>query len=174
MNKLGLSLICATSVLFSSGSFASGQVQGNLGVKLTIDNGCQVTGGTSSDTGNNFGTLDFGTYGGTITNTIRAQSTTSSSALQVNCTNALPYTVSVDNGANALLVQRRMNDGTGKYINYNLYQDSTYIVPWLSATPKAALGTGTATNLVFYGAVPGGQSATAGNYTDTVVVTVAW
>jgi len=176
MNKFSVSLVCVTSMLFSASSLAAGQVQGDLGVQLVISDGCEISGGVTTPTGNSFGTLDFGTHGGSIINTLRAQSAANSGGLEINCTNALPYTIAIDDGTNAdsLSTQRRLTDGSGNYINYNLYQDSTYSALWASATPRSFVGTGGDTSLIFYGAIPGGQSAAAGSYTDTVTVTVAW
>jgi spore coat protein U-like protein len=173
MRKQTIFLSCFVSMLFSTASSAAGQVQGNLGVQLVISSGCSVSGGTASSTGNDFGTLNFGSYA-SLTNTIRAQTTAGSSGIRINCTNALPYSISLDNGAHSSSNQRRLADGSGNYINYNIYQDSAYAIAWSSTTPKVGVGSGTATDLVFYGSVPGGQTAAAGTYSDTVVVTVSW
>lgn len=68
---------------------------------------------------------------------------------------------------------RRMTDGNGNYLLYELYQDESKTTIW-GNTDDTALslnGTGSAGNVNVHIKIPGGQNVPAGNYQDTVSVT---
>ncbi|MGL4859763.1 MAG: Csu type fimbrial protein [Enterobacteriaceae bacterium] len=158
---------------FVSGTaVAAGTISGIFNVTLTIGSGCVVTGGTSTGVQNNFGTLSFGTYS-SLTDIISGQL----SGLSINCTNALAYNVSLDNGQNVTSgTQRRMSNGAGTpaYITYNLYQDAAHQTLWPSGTNLSGTGTGSATSLIVYAQVPSQTTPAAASFSDTVTMTVAW
>ncbi|HGM6605695.1 TPA: spore coat protein U domain-containing protein, partial [Serratia marcescens] len=109
MKKTLAALTSAAALLCTSGAaFAAGTIQGTLGVTLTIGAGCVVTGGNSSGTTNNFGSISFGTYS-SLANVITASATGSggTGTLGLNCTTGTNYTVALDNGLNASGSQRR-------------------------------------------------------------------
>ncbi|HHK8150423.1 TPA: spore coat protein, partial [Serratia marcescens] len=61
MKKTLLVLLSLTPLLCISGAAnAAGTIQGTLGVTMTIGAGCVVTGGNSSGTTNDFGSISFG------------------------------------------------------------------------------------------------------------------
>ena len=63
MNKTLMVLTSVAPLLCISGTAnAAGTIQGTLGVTITIGAGCVVTGGNSSGTTNDFGSISFGTY----------------------------------------------------------------------------------------------------------------
>ncbi|HGE6717301.1 TPA: spore coat protein U domain-containing protein, partial [Serratia marcescens] len=102
MKKTLVALTSAAVLLCTSGAaFAAGTIQGTLGVTLTIGAGCVVTGGNSSGTTNNFGSISFGTYS-SLANVITASATGSggTGTLGLNCTTGTNYTVALDNGLN--------------------------------------------------------------------------
>jgi spore coat protein U-like protein len=95
--------------------------------------------------------------------------------LSVTCTLAVAYSVSISAGGSNNFSQRLL----GGRIRYNLYTDVTRLVIWGEGKP----GDGTATmggvcvakcSLTVYGRIPGGQTAPAGTYNDSVVVTVTF
>ncbi|WP_107805787.1 Csu type fimbrial protein [Nodularia spumigena] len=70
---------------------------------------------------------------------------------------------------------RRMTDGAGNYLLYELYQDESRTIIW-GNTDKTALsltGTGSASNVNLYIKIPAGQNVPAGNYQDTVQLKAA-
>ncbi len=162
-------------------------------VQYTPGTGTCPTGGSSSGSGSSFtatissgcdisaGTLNFGSSPNSITSNIDSTAT-----ITAQCTDTTPYSIGLDNGANANGGQRRMRLGaTGNYINYNLYTDSGYSHAWTTTTSTTtctggtstcSLGTGTGSNQTFtvYGRVPTQTAPSSGTYNDTVVVTVTF
>lgn len=95
--------------------------------------------------------------------------------LMVSCTLPVAYTVSISAGSSNNFSQRLL----GGRLRYNLYTDVTRLVIWGEGKP----GDGTATmggvcvskcSLPVYGRIPGGQTAPAGTYSDSVVVTLTF
>lgn len=157
---------------------AAGQIQGDLEIQLTIGDGCEVTNGTVSGTGNSFGRIDFGTQSSLMTSVIDAQSVASAGAgtIQLNCTKDVAYTVSLDNGRNATSGKRNMKLATGTdLVAYDLYQDAARSKVWNEQNKLTGKGTGVAIDLTVYGRVPKAVATPpAGLYSDSVLVTVAW
>ncbi|MDB9536725.1 spore coat U domain-containing protein [Dolichospermum planctonicum CS-1226] len=69
---------------------------------------------------------------------------------------------------------RRMTDGNGNYLLYELYQDESKTTIWgnTDQTGLSLTGTGSASNVNLYIKIPAGQNVPAGNYQDTVQVKV--
>lgn len=159
---------------------AAGTLTGNIGVTLTIGEGCTVTNGSVTGGTNEWGKLDFGTYSD-LTNIIDGTVTGSdgSNTVTVTCSKGLSPTLSLDSGlyGNASL-RNVSSDGGTTLIPYRLYSDSsrsTEIAPGGSIELTAD---GTAQNIPIYGRIqPADQRTTApaaGTYTDIVVATLAW
>jgi spore coat protein U-like protein len=68
---------------------------------------------------------------------------------------------------------RRMTDGNGNYLLYELYQDESHTTIWgnTAETGLSLTGTGSASNVNVYIKISAGQNVPAGNYQDTVLVT---
>lgn len=132
-------------------------------VTMTIVESCSVTDHTD---------LNFGSANG-----LQA-AVNQTSTIEVTCTNSTPYTIGLDAGTNASDDQRRMMGGAtnSEYISYGLYRDTGHTTPWGNAEGSWADGTGTGSSQVYtvYGRVPAQASPSAGNYTDTVTVTVTY
>ena len=126
--------------------------------RITIQADCEVTSPTD---------LDFGTSG-LLNNNIDTSST-----FNVKCTNGVGYTIDLGNGANASGTQNRMTNGT-EFVNYETYQDSARTQLWDAANTVAATGTGVDQSYTVYGRVPPQATPSAGNYTDTVTITVTY
>ena len=94
------------------------------------------------------------------------------------CTLRTSYTVGINNGLyfDALLRTRRMSDQKGHYVNYSIYSDSGYLIPWGNIGTSQALsltGTGLHRTNTLYARIPAGQpSVPPGNYQDSLVVTL--
>lgn len=174
MKKTLTLLAGCISMLYATNTLAAGSISGILNVKLIIGSGCVVAGGSTSGSTNDFGTIDFGTHSA-LSSIITAQSAAAGggSNIQLNCTLALPYNVSLDGGANYSASSRHMANGATQ-VQYQLYQDSARLIPWPVSTGVPGLGTGAATNFIVYGTVPNQASPAAGTYTDIVNATVTW
>ena len=125
--------------------------------------------------------MNFGSASTTISSNIDSTAT-----ITAQCSNTTPYSISLDNGTNVSGSQRRIRLGaTGNYINYSLYTDAARSVSWLATTTTTsctggastcALGTGTGANqnVTVYGRVPPQTAPAAGNFSDTVLITVTY
>lgn len=115
--------------------------------------------------------LAFGTVPGLMT---APQDQTS--LVILNCTSPTAWNAGLNNGTNASGTQRRMSDGAGNYVNYELYRDSGRSSRWgntIGTDTAAGTGTGQDQTVTVYGRVPT-QTATPGNYSDTIQVTVTY
>lgn len=120
------------------------------------------------------GTLAFGNY--TPTSGSPADST---STIDVTCTNGTTYTVALDGGATENNVgARAMSDANAHTLSYEIYTDASHATMWGDGTgstiTKSGMGSGALQAITAYGRVPASQFAAAGNYADTVTVTVSY
>lgn len=138
----------------------------NLEVSATVSANC-----TASTTPVAFGTVDV----------IGGSDVDGTGGLAVTCTSGTAWTASADTGAGsgATFSTRKMANGAN-LLDYVLYTDSERTSFWgdgaggTSAT-FADIGTGSVQNSTIYARVPAGQtSLPAGDYTDTVTVTVTY
>ncbi|HEX3915292.1 MAG TPA: spore coat protein U domain-containing protein [Steroidobacteraceae bacterium] len=106
------------------------------------------------------------------------------STISVKCTKNTPYTIALNRGATAggTVAQRLMASGANT-LQYNLFTTAAFaqIFGDGSGTSKTVTGTGagvgTAASVTVFGQLPdsaANQSAVAGNYTDTITVTVTY
>lgn len=114
------------------------------------------------------GTLAFGDYADAQ---IDAQTT-----FGVTCTSGGAYTVGLSNGDNYSDPNRRMTDGSGHYLNYELYKETGRTNRWGNAGGELVSdsGTGSEQTLTVFGRLPGSQGLIAGDYTDNIDVTVTY
>ena len=79
-------------------------------------------------------------------------------------------------GGNASGSSRRLSDGAGNYLTYELYQEAARSTVWGTTggavLTAAAAPSKAARNFTVYGRVAGNQDVPSGNYADTVVATV--
>lgn len=112
--------------------------------------------------------LDFGQ----IDNLNRDLRTNGQISLQ--CPSRTTWRVGLNNGKYALNNQRRMFNGKD-YINYDLYQNSTLTQKWDSSNNRPqGVGTNGQQSIPVYGHVPQQPLKSAGNYSDTVTVTLTY
>ncbi len=143
---------------------AAGSTPANMAVSATVPTVCSLTTDPMV-----FGSVALGAV------------TDGTGTVNVTCTTGGAYTVALDNGLNASTTQRRLiftANAVTTYLNYNLFSDTTRLVPW-GATTTAVTGTGSGAEqaLTVYGEIPTGQPMVAGNgvdYADTVTVTVSY
>jgi len=149
----------------------AGTATANLSVSIVITASCTI----------NAATLTFPATAGT---NLIATAVSASSTVSVTCTNGSPYSIAMDNGANASGNQRRMISGSN-FLNYGLFVDSAHTFPWSTATGNSScttsgdcfLGTGSglAQSVNIYGLVPiTAVAPSPGTYSDTVTMTITY
>ena len=92
--------------------------------------------------------------------------------------NTLPaFTINLSTGGSATYTPRRMLLGLSQLL-YNLYTTAGYTTIWGNGTGStgniSSSGGANTMNFTVYGRIPTGQFVTAGNYTDTITVTVTY
>lgn len=135
----------------------------NLTVSATVTKNCTVS--TSA--------LAFGSYDPVVANA--SANLDGTGGVTVACTRGATASIALGSGSNATGSTRRMTDGAGNYLAYELYSDSGRSSVWntgagalgLTAAPSRA-----AREFAVYGRIAGNQDVPAGAYGDTVVATV--
>jgi spore coat protein U-like protein len=136
----------------------------NLAVSAAVANNCTIS--TSA--------LAFGSYDPVVAHA--GTNLDGTGAVTVACTKGATATIGLGLGSNASGSTRRMSDGSGNFLNYELYSDSGRTTIWEDSgaglvTPPVAPSKAPRSFTV-YGRVPSNQDVAAGNYADTVVATV--
>jgi spore coat protein U-like protein len=112
-----------------------------------------------------------------------------SSAISFTCSRTLPgvervnFSLSLSTGGSGTYTPRRMAAGANT-LDYNLFTDATRSVIWGNGTGGTSLVTGKfnltpgqptrSESLTVYGRIPRAQDAAAGNYLDSVTVTLSF
>jgi spore coat protein U-like protein len=132
-------------------------------VQMTVISSCVI---------NSASTLNFGSQGVLVANV------DNTSTLQVQCTNATPYNISLDagTGSGATVATRKMSSGANT-ITYSLYRDSGRATVWgntVGTNTVSGIGNGASQAYTVYGRVPPQTTPAAATYTDTITVTVTY
>jgi len=148
-----------------------------LSMALTAGNTFQVTATVISSCTVSGTTLNFGN---TIDSLATPTPVDATSTLTVTCSNTMPYTVSLNAGANAggasNFGTRKMKSGSNT-LAYQLYTDTGRSTVWgdgTASSTSAGTGTGSAQTLSIYGRLPSIANAVPGAHTDTVTVTITY
>jgi spore coat protein U-like protein len=129
-----------------------------LNVTAEIQASCVVNGGS----------LDFGIYSPTD-----SADTEGDGSFSYQCTNGTNITLKLDQGDQPQDGSRAMSNGSDT-LSYDLFQDLGHSLPWDDGTNVVTV-TGTTANLEtvnVYGLIEAGQTSPAGNYSDTVTITL--
>lgn len=113
--------------------------------------------------------IGFGTQG------ILSSNIDTTAIIAPQCTNTTPYQIGLDNGQNATGNTRRMHNGAGKYVSYELYRDAARSQRWgdtLNSDTLADIGTGSAQAQSVYARTAPQITPPQGSYSDTVTVTI--
>lgn len=116
-------------------------------------------------------TLGFGSTPGFITGNV--DQTTS---IGLVCTGRTPWQIGLNNGLHASGNVRRMANGSGQFVPYELYRDGGRSQRWgntLNNDTLSGTGSGASQSLTVYGRVAP-QTATVGSYSDTITVLVTY
>jgi spore coat protein U-like protein len=98
--------------------------------------------------------------------------------LTIQCSAALPYTVSLSGGNSGAsdATQRKMSFGA-QQVTYGLYRDSARTLPWgatAGVNTASGNGSGIAQNLTVFGRIAPQVTPQPGSYSDAIVATVAY
>ena len=162
--KFRIVMLFAIFVLFMSAAAFAADATANLAVSANVVNTCTVADGT----------LSFGAY-----DPLSGTDHDSTGTFAVSCTNGGTAALKLGQGANAdtgstdAAPVRRMANGANM-LSYQLYSEGTHTTVWEGATGVSYTGTGASQDQTVYGRITAGQNAVAGNYADTVVITVTY
>jgi spore coat protein U-like protein len=159
MRKSAISALAGIVLVTGASSALALTATASFDVQVDVQSSCSVT--TPA-------LLDFGPQVNFTTDIDAAAFT-----ITVNCSNNLDYDVTLNNGLNAT---RRMRMGaTTNYVDYEIYTDTNYNVPWPSTPGTPTLtGTGNPQNIDIYARIPAQPTPVFGVYTDTLQVTVTY
>lgn len=131
-----------------------------LTVRVTVQEACTIAGGT----------LDFGTYNSGQTTAQDAEGSVSFA----NCA-AGTLQIGLDGGTAASVNNRRMSNGDSQ-LNYQLFRNSARTAIWGTGEQalQQVLLQPDSGSIPVYGRIAAGQSVPAGNYVDTVTVTLTF
>jgi spore coat protein U-like protein len=146
-------------------AFASAQDQvaaATLKVKVTVPNACTVESGS----------LDFGTYQPGP----QAPSVQGTGGFNVQCTLPASVEIKLDGGLNdgAGGDTRAMKGPGNNYLNYTLFEGSQFSQPWDPGVGMLYTVASGANAIVVDGVVDEGQTVQAGDYSDTVQITMTF
>ena len=139
------------------------QATANLTVSATVIHNCVIS--TAA--------VAFGNYDPVGANA--AADLDGTGTVTISCTKGSTATIGLGLGSNASGAIRRMTDGSGNFLTYELYQEVGHSTVWNEGAgllSPAAAPSKAARDFTVYGAVTSNQDITAGSYTDTVVATV--
>jgi spore coat protein U-like protein len=147
---LGLVLVAV------SGNAALAQQTQNLTVTAQVQASCVLNGGT----------LPFGVYTG--------QENDATGQFSCQCTGGTDINLTLGLGQNPQGAQRAMVvDGGGDTLAYELYSDSNRQTVWDDSVGVDINGVSAAQEFAqVYGRILAGEDAPAGNYSDTVLITL--
>lgn len=142
-----------------TGSFAAST--GGSSWSATVNSSCYVSASS----------INFGSAG------LLSSNIDTTGTVSVQCTNTTPYKIALSygTGSGAGIGGARYLSKTGAQFAYNLYKDAARSVIWgdsLGVNTNDATGTGINQNFTVYGRVPAQATPGAGNYADSITVTV--
>ncbi len=160
-----LAAITATTALVATmaPSATAATATANLTVSATVTKNCTVS--TSA--------LAFGSYDPVVANA--SANLDGTGGVTVACTRGATASIALGAGSNASGATRRMADGAGNFLTYELYSDSGRSSVWNTAAGSLSLTAApsrAARDYTVYGRISGNQDVPAGTYGDTVVATV--
>lgn len=142
---------------------ASGSTSFYLGVMATMANGCRISLATD---------LDFGNTPSL------ASPRTAASAIVIRCPLQVAWSLTLDDGVNSAVSNRRMKGPLGHLIEYDLFQDPTHMQRWGSTGASGVTGVGAGESnpqsVAVYGLAPRQATPRPGVYSDTVRATLTY
>jgi spore coat protein U-like protein len=154
-------------LLSSSPAFA-GSATSSMSVSASVSDNCTISAGA----------LSFGSYDPGVANA--STPLDGSGSISVLCTLDASASIELGQGSNAdagsldATPLRRLSDGAGNYLSYELDQDVAHLVLWgnTSGSGVGHTGTGASESIAVYGRIAAAQNVPSGSFTDTVVATI--
>ncbi|EMU5279566.1 Csu type fimbrial protein [Yersinia enterocolitica] len=149
-------------------------------VNATILPGCIL--GSGNTDSSSFGALNFGNVS-SLSTAINIVSSQNAGSIIIQCSGTPSITLALNSGANTTgniaTGRRLLNSATGEYLFYQVFQDSARSVIWGNGsnggTAQVITANSTLQQIVLYAQLFASSSfPTAGNYTDTLLVTVTY
>ncbi|MFV8799579.1 spore coat U domain-containing protein [Yersinia sp. LJYL362] len=149
-------------------------------VKASILPGCILGSGTADSS--SFGALNFGNVS-SLSTAINIVSSQNAGSIIIQCSGTPSITLALNSGANTTgniaTGRRLLNSATGEYLFYQIFQDSARSVIWGNGsnggTTQVITANSTLQQIVLYAQLFASSTfPTAGNYTDTLLVTVTY
>jgi len=114
--------------------------------------------------------VDFGSY-----NASSGSPTDATGSVTVSCTPSASTTVKLESGlySGGSFNPRKVSDGLGNYLNYNLYTDASCTIVWGDGTGGTSIQAG-GSDVIVYGRIPALQRVKPGTYNDSILITVEW
>lgn len=167
-------LALAAGLLVAGNAVAGPSPQtADLNVTASVARSCMIT---STDT------LAFGEYDPAQANFSTDKDGVG--AVNVRCTRNVSAAVALDEGdykaagSSCAAPQRQMSNGGSDRLRYDIYQNEPRTTTWgcTPATSQSFISpaSNTVSTLTTYGRIPAGQDVAAGDFTDTVLVTVTF
>ncbi|KOC90179.1 fimbrial protein [Winslowiella iniecta] len=145
----------------------------NIQVSASIVAGCVVSG---TNTGV-FGTLDFGTHSGVMSGSVSA-SYVQSTTINLACTPNTTLNMSINGGTHSATNTRNLKIANfSDLVSYRLYTNANHTaVSEIPIDQNVALTYSNANNITLpiYGLLQLNGVKRAGNYSDTLTVTLSW
>lgn len=163
MSPLYVAVTGGAGLLLQSLHLFAGSSSANVNVNASVASNCKFSGVNS---------LYFGDYDHTL-----SSPTDATGQANLSCTKGTSVVLSINNGLHASGPQRRLNDGSGQLLNYQIYTTPARNVIWdTSNTVSFVASTSAVTVIPLYGRMPAGQGGGAGTggYTDTVTITATF
>jgi spore coat protein U-like protein len=161
--RFGLAIrgVCALAVMACAVPAYAGRTTNTMRTDLTVYSGCSLK----------TRPLMFVTPNALVN--VVVDSTTT---VTVKCTPNTAFTVDIDKGQHPNGINRRMYSAqTNSYIAYDVYRDSPRTNVWGTGQLKNVSGnsgSGAPLDLLIYGRIPLSTKIKAGDYIDTLVVTL--
>ncbi len=136
---------------------------GFSGITASVPSGCRIT--AVAD-------LDFGVLSPPLS-TPHDQS----ASITLQCPSGTPWQIGIGPGHHPAGGSRRMNNGSGAFVAYQLYRNAGRTLVWgdsLGVDTVSGTGSGAATVVPIHGRIAAQGGVPAGIYTDTVVVTLTY
>lgn len=113
---------------------------------------------------------------GSVTPSETGPAVTKQSNVKITCSNGSGYNVTLGDGLNidAGKTQRSMKAAGADLLKYDLFTTTARDVKWIGSQQVPGTGSGVEQTVVVYGSLPVNQFVTAGDYADTVTVTVTY
>lgn len=158
-------LALASLGLLQGNSAHAGSSSASMSVSALVSDNCTISAAA----------LSFGAY-----DPASGTATDGSANLTVQCTLDASANIQLGQGANAdtgstdAAPLRRLADGAGNFLSYQLDQDAAHMTTWgnTAGTGMAHTGTGASEQITVYGRIAASQNVPAGSFADSVLATI--